>query len=98
MPNIFRGNTNTTVDSPTYTLPFQITFFTIANKNSGSTTVNVYVRKDSQNISIVPNNLQLSEGDMLEGNSQLVMEAGSNLRITADASVDYYFTIDNIKS
>lgn len=97
MPNIFKGNTSVNVGSPIYTLPFQVTFFTIANKASGSTTINVYVSKDTENISIVPKDLQLSVGDMLEGSSELVMEAGSQLKIETDDSVDYYFTISNLK-
>ena len=99
MPNIFKGTLNSgTIESPTTVLPFQITFFTIANKNTGSTTVNVWAVYQSHAVSIVPKDLQLSEGDMLEGDSKLVMEPGSLIRITVDNPVDYFFTIDNIQS
>jgi len=96
MPLIFKDNTSINVDLPVSILPFKITFFSIANKNAGTTTVNLYVSDGVKNISIVPQDLQLNEGDMLQGNTEQVMEVGNQIKITTDGSIDYFITIDNI--
>ena len=98
MPVAFKGNINGTATSPVYSLPFKITFFTVANKNAGATTVNITVTNGVENLSISPQNLSLSEGDMLEGSSQQILETGSQIKVVSNASVDYFFTIENIES
>jgi hypothetical protein len=97
MPLPFKGNITGTVTSPVYNLPFKITFFTVANKNAGSTTIDLTVTDGVENLSISPQSLLLSEGDMLEGCSQQIMEAGSQIKIVSNASVDYFFTIENMQ-
>ncbi len=97
MPNIWKGNTSVDIDGDLSQLPFTISFFTIANKNAGTTTINVFVSDGVDDVSIVPQNLQLSEGDMLEGDSLSIMPANSQIKITTDGSIDYFFTINNVK-
>lgn len=96
MPNVFKGNTSIEATSDVTELPFTISFFTVANKNAGDTTINVVVQKDLEQISIVPQDLILNKGDMLQATDEQVMLAGSQIKVTTTASVDYYFTINNI--
>lgn len=95
----FSGNTSNNASSPMYNLPFVITFFKVANKNAGSTTINIYVQTGSQQISIVPQNLVLSQGDMLQGTlDEDLIEANSQIIITTSASIDYKFTLKNTQA
>ena len=96
MPIIFKGNTSTSVTSPAYNLPFKIDLFTVANKNAVSTTINMYIINGADQISIVPKDLALSAGDMLQGTYEHLMEGGSQILLQASGSVDYYFTISNV--
>ncbi len=97
MPVPFKGsNLSGEALSDIYTLPFKISFFTVANKNAGTTIVNVSVTDGVDDIHIVPNDLELSEGDMLQGTDKQVMEGGKQIKITSDAAVDFYFTLENI--
>lgn len=98
MPVPFKGTISGEVLSQAYTLPFKISFFNVANLNAGSTTVNITVTDGVTDIYISPQNLVLAEGDMLEGDSEQVMPAGNKIKISTNANVSYYFTIDNIQS
>lgn len=89
------GNTTSEAVSLAGNLPFKIVFFTIANKNSGSSTINVTIEKDSASVAIVPQNLVLSQGDMLQGSYDQIIEAGSQIQILVSGNVDYYFTLEN---
>ena len=93
----FKGSVNGTATSEAYNLPFKITFFTVANKNAGVTTLNVTVTDGITDLSIVPQNLLLNQGDMLEGSSEQIIEIGSQIKVASDALVDYFFTIENIE-
>lgn len=97
MPTPFKGTINGTVMSQVYTLPFMITYCNIVNKNAGTTTLNLSVYNGSTDVLLLPQNLQLSEGDMVTGDFEQVMEAGNQIKVSTNASVDYYFTIKNIQ-
>lgn len=98
MPVAFKGkDLNGTALSDIYDLPFNISFFTVANKAGGTVTLNVYVTDGSNDISIVPKDLQLSVGDLLEGNYEQLMDGGNQIKIVSNGTVDYFFTIENIK-
>lgn len=98
MPVPFKGVINGTVLSEAYTLPFKISIFNVANLNAGNTTVNVSVTNGVTDIYIAPQNLVLSEGDMLQGDSAQVMPGGNQIKVSSTAEVSYYFTIENIES
>lgn len=98
MPVAFKGkDLNGTAQSDIYTLPFNITFFTVANKAGGPITLNIYVTDGVNDISIVPKDLILYVGDLLEGNYEQLMEEGNRIKIVSNGTVDYYFTIENVK-
>jgi hypothetical protein len=99
MPIPFKGTnfTGTVLSQADTTLPFKVAFFTIANKNSGATIINVSVTDGVSDIHIVPQDLNLDEGDMLEGtfNNQ-IMDAGNQIKLVSDNPVDYFFNLENI--
>ncbi len=101
MPLPFKGKnmTGTILSQADTTLPFKVAFFTIANKNSGSTVINVSVTDGVDDILIVPQDLALDEGDMLEGTlNEQIMSPGNQIKITSDNPIDFYFTLSNIKA
>jgi 2-keto-3-deoxy-L-rhamnonate aldolase RhmA len=89
--------TGTALSEANTTLPFKVAFFTITNKNAGATIVNVAITDGVDDILIVPQDLVLQEGDMLqEGDSNQIMDAGNQIKITSDADIDFFFTLENI--
>lgn len=101
MPVPFKGkNLNgTALSGGGYTLPLRVSFFTITNKNAGTTIINVAITDGSTDILIVPQNLELSEGDMLqEADGNQILEGGKQIKITSNANVDYFFTLENIEA
>jgi len=89
--------TGTVLSEAGTTLPFKVAFFTITNKNTGSTIINVSVTDGVDDILIVPQDLNLDEGDMLEGTlNEQIMDAGNQIKIVSDNPIDYYFTLNNI--
>src|SRR6187402_511519 len=100
MPIPFKGTnmTGTVLSQADTSLPFKVAFFTIANKNSGATVINVYVTDGVDDILIVPQDLALDVGDMLEGTlNEQIMSPGNQIKIVSDGPIDYFFTLSNIK-
>ena len=96
MPFVFRGNINGEVSSTVYNLPFKIKFFTVANKNGGQVNINIWIKNNSEQLSIVPENLSLNDGDMLQGDYAQIFEAGNQIVLSSNGSVDFYFTVENV--
>jgi len=90
----FKGNVTGTVTSQQFNLPMVIKSFLLVNKSGGSNTVNVKVINDGS-INIVPNNLTLAAGDMVDSDHELIMYQLLQIEVTSTGSLDYYFVLDN---
>jgi len=98
MATTFQGNTSVEVTSPAYNLPFKITFFTISNLFAGTTTLTVSVTDGVTDILLSAKDMQLSDGDFMEGSvSEMIIPANNQIKIATNQSISYYFTICNIK-
>jgi len=98
MPIPFKGIISGEVLSPVYNLPFRIKSLKIANLNAGATTLNLTVTDGVSDIYLAPQNLVLSEGDMLQDSTSEVMPIGNQIKISSSASVSYYITIENVEA
>lgn len=97
MPSVFKGTINGEVLSQEYVLPFRIVSTKIANLNAGSTTLNLSITDGITDIYLAPNNLVLSQGDMLQDYASEVMSAGNKIKISTSANVSYFLTIENVE-
>jgi hypothetical protein len=98
MPIPFKGVINGEVLSPVYNLPFKITSIKIANLNAGSTVLNFSVTDGVNDIYLAPQNYTQDEGDMWQDSITELMPAGNQIKISTNALVSYYITIENITS
>ncbi len=97
MPISFKGNIDGIVLSNPINLPSIITSYKLVNKEGGTTTLNVYLVSGESEISIVPFNLELNEGDYAEDtNTNVIVQEGEQIKIDTNGSTDYIFTIENI--
>jgi hypothetical protein len=94
----YQGNTSIAVTSPVYNLPFKVTFFTISNLYAGTTTITVSVTDGVTDILLSAKNMQLSDGDFMQGGeNEMIIPAGNQIKIETDQLISYYFTIVNMK-
>ena len=91
----FKGTVTGTVTSQAYNLPIVIKSFRLVNVSGGSNTVNVKVINDGD-LNIVPKNLTLNAGDMLEDDQENLMLQGVQIEVSSTAALVYNFTLDNI--
>lgn len=93
---VFKGNTNTDLQSSIFSEPATIKYFIITNKSSTTVTVNLYLSKitypGSLDISICPMNMQLPQGQSYTDNNGIMILGGEYLKLSVTGgSVDYYF-------
>tara|TARA_R110000868_G_scaffold29955_1_gene111386 strand:- start:384 stop:689 length:306 start_codon:yes stop_codon:yes gene_type:complete len=93
----FRGNINGSAVSDAVSLPTVINSFSVVNKTAATIGLNVYVINGAQQTCIAPNNLQLESGSMAFCERQIVLLATEQIKVQSSGSVDYDFTIDNLK-
>lgn len=95
----FRGNTSTEAVSSIKDLPMMINSFAIVNKTGGSVNVNVYmINADAgTSFSIAPLSGAIASGELYESQREVVMLAGEQVKLMTTGSVDYDFTIKNMK-
>ena len=92
---VFSGNTSGSILQVAANIPSGILTYSVVNKSGGAATVNIYISDNlGSDISIVPLNLTLAEGDALYSSNGIKVLAGSSIYITTSASIDYFFTIE----
>lgn len=70
--------------------------FLLTNKSGGNITINIELIGEG-NINIVPYNLLLNDGDMVDSDHDIVMPANQQIRVTTTGSLDFYFTLANMQ-
>jgi uncharacterized cupredoxin-like copper-binding protein len=95
----FRGNTSSEAISSLKDLPMMITSFAIVNKEASAVGVNVYMINATAGTSycVAPLSEQIAAGEMYSSDREIVMLAGEQVRLATSGSVDYDFTIKNMK-
>lgn len=92
MAGVFCGNTSTDAEYTTQVSGY-IKDFTIANKTSGSITVNAYKIVNGYQICIMPLSQPLTANQMYVNTETKAILATESIRIQVSGSVDYDFNI-----
>lgn len=92
---VFSGNTTGSILQVAYNIPSTSMSFSLVNKSGGSITVNLYISNGvGTDVSIVPSNLTLDDGDTVYSDSNIRIIAGSSIFITTSGSLDYYISLE----
>ncbi len=95
----FKGNINGTVDTTALELPTVINSFSLVNKSGSTVTANVYLISDYGVNCIMPLNKAINSGEMYsQTDRQIIVLASEVVRVQTSGSVDYNFTLDNLKA
>lgn len=89
----FFGTVNGSVDSQAKDLPMVIKSFLLTNISGGNINISVTIG----GINILPDNLLLNDGDMVDSDHEILMLANDQISITSTGNLDYFFTIANAK-
>jgi len=91
MPSII-GNTSSSIYSIPYNEGCTLESFTLVNKTAGTVTANLAIRENNTDYQIIPVNTPIYGNQMYSSDLRRQMNAGNNLHLIVDGSIDYQFS------